>query len=171
MSRLVDAPHSLQPFGHLLLPELNKVIANMQFEEIRDVALSAMHTLTKALGNYKPTNDPSSSEKSLTNMSFKFSQTANEIENIQNQIAQERADEEAQNLERQKVEAEERKLWKEAMDAQRQLNLIAEKEEEEKKEKDMLKKEKQMQSTKNTKGKCASCGLKKCRKSCLFYGQ
>merc|ERR1712151_214272 len=115
----------------------------------------------RALGNYKPTNDPSSSEKSLTNMSFKFSQTANEIENIQNQIAQERADE----------EAEERKLWKEAMDAQRQLNLIAEKEEEEKKEKDMLKKEKQMQSTKNTKGKCASCGLKKCRKSCLFYGQ
>lgn len=167
MSRLVDAPASLQPFGHLLVPELNKVIANMQFEDIRDVALSAMHTLTKALGNYNPSNDPST-ENNLSNMSFKFSQAANEIANIQDQIAAERADEEAKALEREKAEAEERKLWKEAMDAQRQLNLIAEKEEEEKKEKEMLKKEKQKQSTKNTKGKCASCGLKKCKKDCLF---
>ena len=151
-------------FQHHLNP---KVIANMQFEDIRDVALSAMHTLTKALGNYNPSNDPST-ENNLSNMSFKFSQAANEIANIQDQIAAERADEEAKALEREKAEAEERKLWKEAMDAQRQLNLIAEKEEEEKKEKEMLKKEKQKQSTKNTKGKCASCGLKKCKKDCLF---
>lgn len=169
MSRLVDAPQSLQPFGHLLVPELNKVIANMQFEDIRDVALSAMHTLTKALGNYNPTDDPS--DKCLTNMSFKFSQTANEIENIQDQISQERADEEAKDLERETAELEERRLWKEAMDAQRQLNQIAEKEEEEKKEKEMLEKVKQKQSTKNTSGKCAGCGFKKCRKPCLFYGK
>ena len=146
-----------------------QVIANMQFEDIRDVALSAMHTLTKALGNYNPADDPS--EKSLTNMSFKFSQTANEIENIQDQISQERADEEAKDLERETAELEERRLWKEAMDAQRQLNQIAEKEEEEKKEKEMLEKVKQKQSTKNTSGKCAGCGFKKCRKPCLFYGK
>merc|ERR1712194_116318 len=51
MSRLVDCPKSLEPFGNLLIPELKKFVENVQFEEIRDVALSALLTLTGALGH------------------------------------------------------------------------------------------------------------------------
>ena len=39
MSRLVDSPQAVAPFGPLLVPELKKVATNVQFEEIRDAAL------------------------------------------------------------------------------------------------------------------------------------
>jgi hypothetical protein len=42
-------------------------------------------------------------------------------------------------------------------------------EEEARKQKEMLKKEQQMKSTKSAAGKCQGCGLKKCKKTCLFY--
>jgi hypothetical protein len=37
--------------GRLLVPELKKVVENVQFEHIRDVALSALQALTRALGH------------------------------------------------------------------------------------------------------------------------
>jgi len=150
MSRLVDAPASLAPFGHLLVPELKKVVHNVQFDEIRDVALSALHTLTRALGQ-------------------PHAQIAQETRDQQQSILQERQQEEEQERKRALAEEEERKRWKEAMEAQRLLNQIAEQEEEEKKVEEIKKKELQKQSTKTSGGKCSSCGLKKCKKSCLFY--
>ena len=51
MSRLVDSPNAVAPFGPLLVPELKKVVENVQFEDIRDVALSALQALTRALGH------------------------------------------------------------------------------------------------------------------------
>jgi len=40
---------------------------------------------------------------------------------------------------------------------------------EEKKQEEAKKREKQKKSTKSAGGKCQGCGLKKCRKTCLFY--
>ena len=51
MSRLVETPDAVAPFGPLLVPELKKVAENVAFEDIRDVALSALKALTKALGH------------------------------------------------------------------------------------------------------------------------
>ena len=51
MSRLVDSPNAVAPFGPLLVPELKKVVEQIQFEDIRDVALSALQALTQALGH------------------------------------------------------------------------------------------------------------------------
>jgi len=51
MSKLVESPQAVAPFGPLLVPELQKVVNNVQFEEIRDAALSALNNLTKALGD------------------------------------------------------------------------------------------------------------------------
>jgi hypothetical protein len=55
------------------------------------------------------------------------------------------------------------------MEAQRLLDKMALEEEEARKQKEMLKKEQQMKSTKSAAGKCQGCGLKKCKKTCLFY--
>jgi hypothetical protein len=51
MSRLVETPKAVAPFGPLLVPELKKVVENVQFEEIRDAALKALNALTRALGH------------------------------------------------------------------------------------------------------------------------
>lgn len=51
MSKLVSAPADVAPFGPLLVPELQKVATNVQFEDIRDEALKALASLTKALGD------------------------------------------------------------------------------------------------------------------------
>jgi len=55
------------------------------------------------------------------------------------------------------------------MEAQRLLDKMALEEEAAAKEKAMLKKEQQKKSTKSAGGKCQGCGLKKCKKTCLFY--
>ena len=49
MSKLVETPDAVAPFGSLLVPELHKVSKNVQFQEIRDEALKALDNLTKAL--------------------------------------------------------------------------------------------------------------------------
>ena len=51
MSKLVERPEAVAPFGSLLVPELQKVCENVQFQEIRDEALKALANLTKALGD------------------------------------------------------------------------------------------------------------------------
>ena len=55
------------------------------------------------------------------------------------------------------------------MDAQRELERLKEEEEKKKKEEEMKKREKAKLSTKGAAGKCQGCGLKKCKKTCLFY--
>lgn len=158
MSRLVETPDAVAPFGPLLVPELNKVAENVQFEEIRDCALAALNALTKALGH-------ADIDSAMTSI---MKEESERIAAEQKRIEDERAAEQAREEELAKKEEEERKLWKEAMEAQRQLNALALKEEEEKKAEEKRKKEIAKKGTK-TGGKCQGCGLKKCKKTCLFY--
>mmetsp|Transcript_26960 Transcript_26960/g.45935 ORF Transcript_26960/g.45935 Transcript_26960/m.45935 type:complete len:596 (-) Transcript_26960:108-1895(-) len=158
MSRLVDSPNAVAPFGPLLVPELKKVVENVQFEDIRDVALSALQALTRALGHA----DIESAMASI--MRAEAERAEEEQRRIEEALEDERAAEE----ERIKKEEEERKQFREAMEAQRLLDKLALEEEEKKKKEEMLKKEKQKKSTKSATGKCQGCGLKKCKKTCLF---
>lgn len=158
MSKLVETPEAVAPFGPLLVPDLKKVAENVQFEEIRDTALAALRTLTKALGH------ASIDDAISTIMEEESKRVAEEQVRIQ-----EERDAEAKRIEEQeKKEEEERKLWREAMEAQRLLDKMALEEEEEKKKEAKKKKEKEKKSTKSTTGVCKSCGLKKCKKTCLF---
>lgn len=159
MSRLVDSPNAVAPFGPLLVPELKKVVENVQFEDIRDVALSALQALTRALGHA----DIEAAVASI--MQAEAEAAAAEKLRIEEALEAERVAEEA----RRKQEEEERKQFREAMEAQRLLDKLALEEEEKEKEKSMLKKEQQKKSTKSATGKCQGCGLKKCKKTCLFY--
>ncbi|KAL9179535.1 hypothetical protein ACHAXT_008825 [Thalassiosira profunda] len=159
MSRLVDSPNAVAPFGPLLVPELKKVVENVQFEDIRDVALSALQALTRALGH-------ADIEAAMAEiMKAEAERAAAEQQRIEEALEEEKEREEAQ----QKKEEEERKQFREAMEAQRLLDKLALEEEEKQKEKAMLKKEQQKKSTKSAAGKCQGCGLKKCKKTCLFY--
>ena len=158
MSRLVETPNAVAPFGPLLVPELKKVAENVQFEEIRDAALAALSALTKALGH----DDIDSAISSIMKEEYE----KNQVE--QQRISDERAAEVAREEEMQKKEDEERKLWREAMETQRLLNELTIREEEERKAEDYRKKEMAKNSTKAEDGKCQGCGLKKCKKTCLF---
>lgn len=163
MSRLVESPEDVAPFGPLLVPELLKVSENVQFEEIRDAALEALNNLTKALGDaYDATSAKKKEAMEAENA---------RVEAEQKRIEEERAAEEAKDEERRIREAEERKKYKEAMDAQRELDRIAEEEAKKKKIADDKRKDEQSRSTIGKDGKCQSCGLKKCLKSCMFYGK
>ena len=158
MSRLVETPDAVAPFGPLLVPELKKVAENVAFEDIRDVALSALKALTKALGH-------SSVDAAVAAV---MAEEAKAAEEEQQRIERAREEEKARAEELARKEEAERKQWKEAMEAQRLLDKLALEEEEKKKQEEMKKKEKQKKSTK-VGGKCQGCGLKKCRKTCLFY--
>jgi len=158
MSRLVETPSAVSPFGPLLVPELKKVAENVQFEEIRDAALAALGALTKALGHSNIDDAISSIMK----------EENDRIKAEQKRIEDERAAEAKREEEMAIKEAEERKLWKEAMEAQRQLDQLALQEEERKKSEAAKKKEQEKKSTKGKTGKCQGCGLKKCKKTCLF---
>mmetsp|Transcript_28608 Transcript_28608/g.42082 ORF Transcript_28608/g.42082 Transcript_28608/m.42082 type:complete len:562 (-) Transcript_28608:211-1896(-) len=158
MSRLVDSPQAVAPFGPLLVPELKKVSENVQFEEIRDAALAALKTLTKALGH-------ASVEAAYASM---MAEETARVEEEERRIAEERAEELKREEEIKKKEEEERKQWKEAMEAQRLLDKLALEEEEQKKAEEKKQRELSSQSVKSKTGKCKGCGLKKCRKECLF---
>lgn len=164
MSRLVETPEAVRPFGPLLVPELRRCASNVQFEEIRDEALKALSNLTKALGaSYMAEHDAEEAGKM---------NDEGEKVDLEQQKIKEAREAEAKRLEEvAKKEAEERKKFKEAMDAQRELDKIAKAEAEKKKAEEELKKEKQKLSTKSATGKCQGCGLKKCKKTCLFYGK
>ncbi|KAI2508536.1 hypothetical protein MHU86_5935 [Fragilaria crotonensis] len=163
MSRLVESPEDVAPFGPLLVPELLKVSENVQFEEIRDAALEALNNLTKALG---AAYDADSAKKKEA-----MDAENARVEAEQKRIEQERAAEEAKEEERRIKEAEERRRYKVAMDAQRELDKIAEEEARKKKIADDKLKDEQSRSTVGKDGKCQSCGLKKCLKTCMFYGK
>jgi len=163
MSKLVGSPDDVEPFGPLLVPELKKVAKSVQFEEIRDEALKALSSLTKALGDsYKEVDEDGIDEGA------KLAKENAAIEAEQKRIKDERDAEKAKEEALKKKEEEEKRKYKEAMDAQRQLNKIAEEKVRKEKEDENKKKEAARLSTKGSSGKCQGCGLKKCKKGCLF---
>ena len=147
MSKLVESPQAIAPFGSLLVPELKKVSQNVQFEEIRDHALEALSLLTKALGDlYEATEE--------TNQADEMQEEANKADEEQKRIKEE-LDAEAKRAEELRLQEEaERIKFKEAMDAQRELDRIAAEEAKKKREEEELKREKQKLSTKSAKGMC-----------------
>jgi predicted ribosome quality control (RQC) complex YloA/Tae2 family protein len=167
MSRLVETREAIAPFGSLLVPELKKVSRNVQFEEIRDEALKALSSLTKALGDaYSETTgdaaDPSQAKEEM-------SRETSLVEAEQERIQRERDEEQRREEEMRKKEEEERRKFKEAMEAQRELDKIAAAEAAKNKQEEDLIRERQKLSTKSATGVCQGCGLKKCKKTCLFY--
>ena len=166
MSKLVVSPADVAPFGSLLVPELQKVASNVQFEEIRDEALKALANLTKALGDLYAVEP--AAENGGTSAEEMTSEQAR-VEEEQERIQQERAAAKQREDEMRAREEEEKKKFKDAMDAQRRLDQLAAVEAQKKRAEDEKKREKQKLSTKSEAGKCQSCGLKKCKKSCMFY--
>jgi hypothetical protein len=165
MSRLVSSPQDVAPFGPLLVPELKKVANNVQFEEIRDEALKALKFLTKALGAAYAEEDGDDE----ANKAAEVAAEQAKVEAEQKRIKDER-DAEAKKFEEIRLkEEEERKRFKEAMDAQRELDKIAAEETRIAKEEEDKKREQLKLSTKGETGKCQGCGLKKCKKTCHFY--
>lgn len=161
MSRLVQTPEAVAPFGPLLVPELQKVANNVQFEEIRDEALKALANLTKALGDAYEADEVAKAKK--------MAEEQARVEAEQHRIQAEREAQARRDAEIQKREEEERKRFKEAMDAQRELDKIAEQEAEIKRQEEAKRRDQEMRSTKAATGQCQACGLKKCKKSCVFY--
>jgi len=158
MSRLVNRPGDVAPFGPLLVPELRRVVENVQFEDMRDVAMGALKTLTQALGH-------ASVEAAVA---AAMTQEAEELAKEQAAIEAERAENDKIEEDRRVQEEEEKRQWKEAMDAQRELDRLAEIEQKEKVEAENLVKELAKTTVKGKTGKCQGCGLKKCKKGCLF---
>jgi flagellar biosynthesis GTPase FlhF len=164
MSRLVDSPEAVAPFGPLLVPELQNVAKNVQFEEIRDAALAALGNLTKALGDYYVSQEDVAEKQKAEEMAKESARIEAEKQRIEDQrLAEHKREEEVK-----RREEEERRKFKEAMDAQRVLDKLAEKEAQQKKVEEAKKREEERRSTKAD-GKCQSCGLKKCKKTCTFY--
>jgi hypothetical protein len=164
MSKLVGSPDDVAPFGPLLVPELKKVAESVQFEEIRDEALKALASLTKALGDSYKEGDEEAADEAA-----KLAEENAAIEAEQKRIKDERDAEKAKEEAFKKKEEEEKRKYKEAMDAQRELNKLAEEKARKEKENQNKKKEAARLSTKGKGGNCQGCGLKKCRKGCLFY--
>ena len=194
MSKLVETPQAVAPFGNLLVPELQKVAANVQFEEIRDESLKALTALTKALGDqYKAVAEqqqqqgpdrPNPDQLTLVGASIS-STNGGRGESIQDTVAlleqeQARVEAEQAKIERERQEAaardaalqaqeeEERRRFKEAMDAQRRLDQLETEALATKKAEEMQKREMERLNPKAG-GKCQSCGLKKCKKTCMFF--
>uniref|UniRef100_A0A7S1GLC0 TOG domain-containing protein n=1 Tax=Cyclophora tenuis TaxID=216820 RepID=A0A7S1GLC0_CYCTE len=166
MSRLVESPTAVAPFGPLLVPELKKVANNVQFEEIRDEALKALSNLTKALGDsYEDEDGDEGGGGGKEEMEKENARVAAE----QKRIEEERAAELKKETALRKKEAEERAKFKEAMEAQRLLDKMADEDAEKKKIEAMKKKDQAARSTKGASGKCQACGLKKCKKTCVYY--
>mmetsp|Transcript_20852 Transcript_20852/g.45206 ORF Transcript_20852/g.45206 Transcript_20852/m.45206 type:complete len:574 (+) Transcript_20852:144-1865(+) len=165
MSKLVEKPEAVAPFGSLLVPELQKVCQNVQFQEIRDEALKALNNLTKALGDsYKITNEDDTAVNAME-------AEQQRVKEEQERLRAEKEAAAAKQKEIEKKEAEERAKFKEAMDAQRELDKIEAQKEAERKKAEKAEKEKAKLSTKGRSGKCQACGLKKCPKSCVFYNK
>jgi len=159
MSKLVEHPTAVRPFGRLLVPGLKDVCDNVQFEDIRDTALSALGSLCKALGH--------TSIEEATEAYMRMVQE--EVLADEKRIRDEREKEERERIAREEQDKKERKEFKDAMEAERLLENLRIEEE---RQIEIAKKKAQADERKSVKksgGKCKSCGLKKCKKSCLFY--
>lgn len=167
MSKLVGSPDDVAPFGPLLVPELKKVAQSVQFEEIRDEALKALASLTKALGNAY-SSEEEKSENACADAG-KMAEELAKVEAEQKRIEAERIAEQKKEEEFRQKEDEEKRKFKEAMDAQRELDRLQAEKERKEKEEERIQKEAAKRSTKGSSGKCQGCGLKKCKKTCSFY--
>lgn len=165
MSKLVGSPADVAPFGPLLVPELKKVASSVQFEEIRDEALRALKSLTKALGDMYSEEEEKEKEKEAA----RIAEEARMVDEEQQRIEKERQLAQAREEELRKKEQEEKQRFKEAMDAQRELDRIAAEEAKMKAAEEQKAKEAAMRSTKGSSGKCQGCGLKKCKTTCMFF--
>lgn len=163
MSRLVESPTAVAPFGPLLVPELKKVAENVQFDEIRDEALKALGNLTKALGDAY--NVDEAVQKEVVD-----AENAR-VEEERKRIETERNEELARQIAYRIKEEEERRRFKEAMDAQRELDKIAAVAAKALKIETDKKKDELARSTKGASGICQGCGLKKCKETCLLSGK
>lgn len=164
MSKLVESPSAVAPFGSLLVPELHKVSENVQFVEIRDEALKALANLTKALGDsYKVDKDDGHADE--------MADEQHRVEAEQERIKADKEEEERVEEDRRQREDVEKQKFKEAMNAQRELDRMAATEAEAKRKEEEAEREKAKLSTKGTSGKCQACGLKKCKKGCVFYNK
>jgi hypothetical protein len=188
MSKLVHEPQAVAPFGSLLIPELQKVSEHVQFEEIRDEALKALASLTKALGDSYKTilaKEQQQQQQNANNgnggdllvdgidkiqLADEMAAETARVEAEQERIKQQRDAQAEKDAAIAQREAEEKKKFKEAMDAQRELDRIAAQEAEDKRREDEVKRELLKQSTKGATGKCQGCGLKKCTKTCPLRG-
>ncbi|KAL3911227.1 MAG: hypothetical protein SGILL_007364, partial [Bacillariaceae sp.] len=151
MSKLVGSPEDVAPFGPLLVPELKKVANSVQFEEIRDEALKALASLTKALGNaYAEERDEEKDEVAAAKMAEEQAKVEAEQKRIEAARAAERKKEE----EIRRKEEEEKRKFKEAMDAQRELDKMEAEKEKQAKAEEQKKKEAAKLSTKGGGGKC-----------------
>jgi elongation factor 3 len=162
MSKLVDSPTAVAPFGPLLVPDLKTVVQNVQFADIREFALDALKALTKALGH-------SSVDEATAMYAASMTAESDAIQAEQDAVAAAKKAEEDKAKRDEKIEIEERKKFKEAMDAQRQLEKIEEEALAAKKAAERETKEMKKSETKNADGKCKSCGFKKCPRACMFY--
>jgi elongation factor 3 len=162
MSKLVETPEAIAPFGSLLVPELKKVANNVQFTEIRDEALKALASLTKALGEaYVAPGDEKDAKE--------IDALAAQVKAEEDAIREAREAEAKLQAEILQKEEEERKKFREAMDAQRELDKIAAEDALTQKGVDDVELNRLRLSTKLAGGQCQGCGLKKCRKTCNFY--
>jgi hypothetical protein len=161
MSKLVGSAEDVAPFGPLLVPELKKVASSVQFEEIRDEALKALASLTKALGDAYTEEEKDDAAR--------MAEEQAKVEAEQKRIEAERDAERAKEEEIRKKEEEEKRKFKEAMDAQRELDRIEEEKARQQKLEEKKEKEAAKLSTKASGGTCQGCGLKKCKKTCHFY--
>ncbi|GKY96449.1 hypothetical protein MPSEU_000604400 [Mayamaea pseudoterrestris] len=151
MSKLIEEPAAIAPFSSLLVPELKKVSLNVQFTEIRDEALKALASLTAALGDqYEEAED-------ATPVAEEIQAMADEVDAEQRRIKEEKEAEERKEEELKRKEAEERQRFKEAMDAQRQLDVLAANEAEQQRKDEEIKREGQKRSTKDPSGKSDGC--------------
>jgi hypothetical protein len=178
MAKLVVSPAAVAPFGNLLLPELQKVATHVQFQEIRDEALRALATLTRALGElYNAANEQQDDEAKNTTtkqaadlvLAEKMAAEQARVEAEQRKIEQERELAKQRDEAVRALEQDEKRRFKEAMDAQRRLDQLAQQDSAALWSAEEKKREALKLSTKSEAGNCQSCGLKKCKKTCLFY--
>ena len=171
MSKLVVSPQDVAPFGSLLVPELQKVAQNVQFDEIRDEALKALNNLTKALGDLysSSASQPQDGDDVNAQQAQDMFKKQEAVQAEQDRIEKQREEEQKKEQELKEKEEEERRRFKEAMDAQRRLDELAAIEAQKKRKEEENEREKLKLSTKNSTGKCQACGLKRCKKSCMFY--
>jgi len=162
MSKLVDSPTAVAPFGPLLVPDLKTVVENVQFVEIRNYAMDALKALTKALGH-------SSVEETTAKYAQEMLDVSANLQAQQDAIEQAKMDEIAKQKKEKEIELAERKKFKEAMDAARRLEKLDEETEAARKKQEKEEKEMKKAETKGVEGKCKACGFKKCKKSCMFY--
>ena len=193
MSKLVETPEAVAPFGNLLVPELQKVAANVQFEEIRDESLKALKALTKALGDqFKAAVDQQQQQRpdqtstnpnqiTMVGASISTSTAAGvaiqeleqeqaRVEAEQAKIQRERDEAAARDAALLAQEELEKQRFKEAMDAQRRLDQLSTEAVAAKKADEAQKREMARLDPKAG-GKCQSCGLKKCKKTCMFFSE